>query len=76
MPFLTNISLPADMSQILDPSDVFLLKKQWTHIFQNKHLKEKRMKTTSVKVKEQSVMRNVKEDLGVTVERGMVWYTV
>lgn len=60
MPFLTEFSLPVDMSQFLPPFDAFL---QTKHITQKKHHQEV----------EQRVMRRVKEDLGVPISRGTVF---
>lgn len=74
MPFLTDFSLPADMTQFLGPFDASLLTKQSAHIPHAKDHKEtqqKRRKTSSVKVKNQGLKRKVKEDVGVAVERGV-----
>lgn len=60
MPFLTDFSLPVDMSQFLPPFDNFL---QTKHITQSKHAQEV----------QQGVMRGVKEDLGVSISRGTVF---
>lgn len=60
MPFLTEFSLPVDMSQFLPPVDAFL---QTKHITQSKHNQEV----------QQGVMRRLKEDLGVAISRGTVF---
>lgn len=69
MPFLTDFSLPADLVQFLCPSDALLLSKHPMHGSHAKGQKRKgqKIKKPFVKVKTQ---RQVKEDLGVTVERG------
>lgn len=60
MPFLTDFSLPVDMSQFLPPFDAFL---QTKHITQSKHHQKV----------QQGVIRKVKEDLGVAISRGTVF---
>lgn len=60
MPFLTEFSLPVDMSQFLPPSDAFL---QISHIPQRKTQQEV----------QQRVKRKLKEDLGVAINRGTVF---
>ncbi|XP_051260516.1 nucleolus and neural progenitor protein [Dicentrarchus labrax] len=74
MPFLTDFSLPANITEFLGPSDVFLLTKRSKHIPYTKDCKEQQQgrKKSSVKVKNQRQTRKVKEDLGVAVERGIV----
>ncbi|XP_071351050.1 nucleolus and neural progenitor protein [Trachinotus anak] len=75
MPFLTDFSLPADMAQFLCTSGAFLPTKQPKPDSHAKHYKEKqrqKKKTSSVKVKSQGRRGNVKEDLGIAVERGRV----
>ncbi|XP_041806706.1 nucleolus and neural progenitor protein [Chelmon rostratus] len=73
MPFLTDFSLPADMTQFLGPSDAFLLTKQSAHFPHAKDHKEKQQRRKrSVKVKNQGQRRKLKEDLGVAIERGIV----
>ncbi|XP_069010834.1 nucleolus and neural progenitor protein [Embiotoca jacksoni] len=69
MPFLTDFSLPADMAQFLGPSDALLLTKHSTHDLQAKEQKQQKRKKSSVKVKNQKQAREIKEDLGVAVER-------
>lgn len=59
MPFLTEFSLPVDMSQFLPPDAFFQIK----HITQSKHHQEV----------QQGVMRRVKEDLGVAINRGILF---
>lgn len=72
MPFLTDFSLPADMTQFLGPSDAFLLTKQSAHFPHAKDHKEKQQRRKrSVKVKNQGQRRKLKEDLGVAIERGV-----
>lgn len=61
MPFLTESSLPVDMSQFLPPFDAFI---QTKHITQSKDQQEV----------QQGVMRRVKEDLGVAISRGTVFW--
>lgn len=73
MPFLTDFSLPADMTQFLGPSEASLLKKLARHIPQAKNSREeqgKRRETSSGKVKKRGQTRKFKEDLGVALERG------
>lgn len=73
MPFLTDFSLPADMTQFLGPSETSLLKKLAGHIPLARDSKEeqgKRRETSSIKVKKQRQTRGLKEDLGVALERG------
>lgn len=73
MPFLTDFSLPADMTQFLGPSEASLLKKLARHIPQAKDSREeqgKRREASSVKVKKQGQTRKIKEDFGVPLERG------
>ncbi|XP_078117683.1 nucleolus and neural progenitor protein isoform X1 [Sander vitreus] len=71
MPFLTDFSLPADMAQFLAPSDARLLTKKPARgpLAKGHKYKQQRKKTSSVKVKNQGATREVKEDLGVAVER-------
>ncbi|XP_068590682.1 nucleolus and neural progenitor protein [Cebidichthys violaceus] len=82
MAFLKDFSLPADMAQFLGPSDAFLLAKKPAHGHRATYHKEKqqqqqqqqerrRKKEPSVKVKNQGGKRKVKEDLGVSIERGI-----
>ncbi|XP_054471579.1 nucleolus and neural progenitor protein isoform X2 [Anoplopoma fimbria] len=77
MPFLKDFSLPADMAQFLGPSDAFYLTKKPAHGRLAKEHKGKqkqqrrRRKESSVKVKNQGGKRKVKEDLGVSIERGI-----
>ncbi|XP_031714103.1 nucleolus and neural progenitor protein [Anarrhichthys ocellatus] len=66
MPFLKDFSLPADMAQFLGPSDAFLLTKKPAH-----GQKQQRRKESSAKVKNQGEKRKVKEDMGVSIERGI-----
>lgn len=74
MPFLTDFSLPADMTQFLGTSGAVLLTEQSaciSHANGQKERQLKREKASSVEVKSQQQMRRVKEDLGVSVERGV-----
>ncbi|KAM8749134.1 nucleolus and neural progenitor protein [Acanthopagrus schlegelii] len=71
MPFLKDISLPADMTQFLGPSVASLLTKKSAHIPHAKEHKDKRRKKSSVEVKNQAQTKKVKEDLGVAIERGI-----
>lgn len=74
MPFLTDFSLPADMTQFLGASDAILLTKQSAclpHAKDHKEKQQRRRKASSVKVKNQLQTRRAKEDLGVAVERGV-----
>ncbi len=73
MPFLTDFTLPADITEFLGPSGaVFLTKKSPNipHASDNKE-KQTRRKKPSVKVKNQRRTKKLKEDLGVAVERGL-----
>ncbi|KAM3607175.1 uncharacterized protein V6R79_002803 [Siganus canaliculatus] len=65
MPFLTNFSLPEDMTQFLDPADAVLLSKQPVHIVPAKGCRKKQQRRQNVNIK----IKKVKEDLGVAVER-------
>ncbi|KAM8854633.1 nucleolus and neural progenitor protein-like [Spinachia spinachia] len=72
MPFLGDFSLPADMAQFLGPSDARLLRmKKKAHGRPAKHLKEQqqRREKPSATVSQPREKRNVKEDLGVSIER-------
>lgn len=60
MAFLKEFSLPVDMSQFLPPSDAFL----------QARLIPQRKKQQEV---QQGVKRKVKEDLGVSINRGTVF---
>ncbi|TKS67471.1 Nucleolus and neural progenitor protein [Collichthys lucidus] len=64
MPYLTDFSLPADMTQFLGLSDAILPRKQFTDIRKQKE------KKPAVKVKNSRQKGNFKEDLGVAIERG------
>lgn len=66
MPFLTDFTLPADMLQFLGPSDASLL----TKLAKAKEIKKKKNEQQK-KDKNQGAARKVKEDVGVTVERGV-----
>lgn len=73
MPYLTDTALPADMADFLDPADAVMLRKLSAF---NAHLEERKAnlktrKKASAKVKNKKQSKNVKEDLGVPVERGM-----
>ncbi|XP_028447509.1 nucleolus and neural progenitor protein [Perca flavescens] len=71
MPFLTDFSLPADMAQFLSPSDARLLTKKPARgpLARGHRYKQQGKKKSSVEVKNQGETREVKEDLGVAVER-------
>lgn len=74
MPFLTEFTLPADMTQFLGTSDAILLTEQLagvSHVKGQKERQLRRRKASSVEVKSQQQTRRVKEDLGVSVERGV-----
>ncbi|XP_070832892.1 nucleolus and neural progenitor protein [Chaetodon trifascialis] len=76
MPYLTDFSLPADMTQFLCPSDALLLTKHSAHVLHAKDLKKKQQRrNTSIKVEDQGQRRKVKEDLGVAVGRDIVLNT-
>ncbi|XP_028993306.1 nucleolus and neural progenitor protein [Betta splendens] len=66
MPYLTDFSLPADMTQFFPPSDILYLKKQ-----SKQDSRAKRSKETTVN---QGHARNTKEDLGVALKRDIVVY--
>uniref|UniRef100_A0A1A7XGU0 Chromosome 3 open reading frame 17 n=2 Tax=Iconisemion striatum TaxID=60296 RepID=A0A1A7XGU0_9TELE len=71
MPYLTDISLPATVVELLGPSDAQLLKK---HCAFNSHVKDQKMtQQTNVSVEERTRRRmgRIKEDLGVLVDRGL-----
>ncbi|XP_038131383.1 nucleolus and neural progenitor protein [Cyprinodon tularosa] len=73
MPYLTDTALPADMADFLDPADAVMLRKLSAF---NAHLEERKAKLktrkkASTKVKNKKQSKNVKEDLGVPVERGV-----
>lgn len=65
MPYLTDFSLPADMTQFLGLADAILPSKQLTDI------KKQKKKRPTVKVQNSRQKRNFKEDLGVAIERGV-----
>ncbi|MEQ2158296.1 hypothetical protein GOODEAATRI_010712, partial [Goodea atripinnis] len=72
MPYLTDMVLPADMTEFLGPSDAFMLKK---HPAFHAYLKDQKAepqtwKKASAKFTNKKRMIIVKEDLGVSVERG------
>ncbi|XP_034742010.1 nucleolus and neural progenitor protein isoform X2 [Etheostoma cragini] len=71
MPFLTDFSLPANMAQFLAPSDAHLLTKKPPRgaLAKGPRHKQQSKKKSSVKGKDQGASREVKEDLGVAVER-------
>ncbi|XP_030614854.1 nucleolus and neural progenitor protein [Archocentrus centrarchus] len=69
MPFLTDFSLPADIAQLLGPSDAYLLSKHPAHR-KDRQDKKQRAKKFSVKVRTQAQKRKIKEDLGIAVKRG------
>ncbi|XP_041858104.1 nucleolus and neural progenitor protein isoform X2 [Melanotaenia boesemani] len=71
MPYLTDISLPADMSQFLGPSCRSLLKKHPAHDSHVKHemVNRQRIKKASVKVTKKRQTGRIKEDLGIVIER-------
>ncbi|XP_017276115.1 nucleolus and neural progenitor protein [Kryptolebias marmoratus] len=73
MPYLTDVSLPADMAEFLGPSDASLLKKQralGSHA-KNLQVKQQPRKEVSVKDANRDQMGKLKEDLGVSVVRGL-----
>ncbi|CAG5865410.1 unnamed protein product [Menidia menidia] len=71
MPYLTDVSLPADMTQFLGPSYASILKRHPAYSSSAKHLKIKghRGKMASVKPIHKKQRGKAKEDLGVSVER-------
>uniref|UniRef100_A0A8C6PWG4 Nucleolus and neural progenitor protein n=1 Tax=Nothobranchius furzeri TaxID=105023 RepID=A0A8C6PWG4_NOTFU len=74
MPYLTGISLPATIAEILSPSDKLLLK---THCAFHSHVKDQKIKQQSKKnvpdkERTQGKKRKITEDLGVLVKRGIV----
>uniref|UniRef100_A0A1A8LMK1 Chromosome 3 open reading frame 17 n=1 Tax=Nothobranchius pienaari TaxID=704102 RepID=A0A1A8LMK1_9TELE len=71
MPYLTGISLPATIAEILSPSDKLLLK---THRAFDSHVKDQKIKQQTkknvpVKERTQGKTRKITEDLGVLVKR-------
>ncbi|KAM4557762.1 nucleolus and neural progenitor protein [Odontesthes bonariensis] len=73
MPYLTDISLPANIAQFLGPY-AFILKKHPAHDPTAKHQKVKRdrRRKASVKVINKKEQKwKMKEDLGVSVERSL-----
>lgn len=74
MPFLKDVTLPADMTQFLHFSDAFVVIKQAKCDSPAKSLNKGKQhrKTSSVKVKNQGQLWKAEEDLGVAVERGVV----
>lgn len=77
MPFLTDFSLPADLTQFLHPSDALLLIEQPKRISSTKGLearKQQQQKKSSVKEKNLGQSWKIKEDLGIAIERGVVWF--
>ena len=73
MPYLTDISLPANMAQFLGHSYAFALKKHPAHDSTAKpqRVKRHRRRKASVKVINKEEKKKMKEDLGVSVERSM-----
>ncbi|KAL6100587.1 nepro [Pungitius sinensis] len=76
MPFLRDFSLPADMGQFLGPSDARLLLRKRAHGRHAKNLQDQQQqqqlrKEPPVKVNNRREKRNVREDLGVAIERGI-----
>ncbi|XP_026231489.1 nucleolus and neural progenitor protein [Anabas testudineus] len=72
MPFLTDFSLPADLTQFLHPSDALLLIEQPKRISSTKGLearKQQQQKKSSVKEKNLGQSWKIKEDLGIAIER-------
>ncbi|CAJ1071345.1 nucleolus and neural progenitor protein [Xyrichtys novacula] len=69
MPFLTDCSLPADLALFLGPSDTFSLMKRSVHDPKAEDCKRKR---PSGVVKNHGRTKKAREDLGVSVERGVV----
>lgn len=70
MPYLTDFSLPADFSEFLGPSFESLLKKQLKAVSSANTHTETEQQRKAAKAKTQLTTRKVKEDLGVSVERG------
>lgn len=73
MPFLTDMVLPADMAEFLGPSDALVLRSHpafYAHVKDQK-LDSQTRKKTSAKVKNKKRRKRFKEDLGVSVDRGM-----
>uniref|UniRef100_A0A1A8EQ87 Chromosome 3 open reading frame 17 n=1 Tax=Nothobranchius korthausae TaxID=1143690 RepID=A0A1A8EQ87_9TELE len=71
MPYLTGISLPATVAEILSPADKLLLK---THCAFDSHVKDQKIKqqtkkNVSVKERTQGKTRKITEDLGVLIKR-------
>ncbi|XP_032385694.1 nucleolus and neural progenitor protein isoform X1 [Etheostoma spectabile] len=71
MPFLTDFSLPADIAQFLAPSDARVLTKKPAGgpLAKGHRHKQQSKKKSSVEGKNQGASREVREDLGVAVER-------
>ncbi|XP_018537479.1 nucleolus and neural progenitor protein [Lates calcarifer] len=67
MPYLRDFSLPPDMAQFLGPTDALKLLKQPKHGSHGTDHKKKQQKKNKPSLK----VRQVKEDLGVAVERGI-----
>ncbi|XP_054887919.1 nucleolus and neural progenitor protein [Poeciliopsis prolifica] len=71
MPFLTDMVLPADMTEFLGPFDTSLLKKHPAFHACPKNQKTKNQTTKAAKVKNNKQRIIFKEDLGMAVERGV-----
>ncbi|XP_068186198.1 nucleolus and neural progenitor protein [Antennarius striatus] len=72
MAFLTDSSLPTDITQFLGYTDAFILSKLSAHISCCKEKDKKQRDKVPFKVKNQGGTGKVKEDLGVAIERGRV----
>ncbi|XP_061697399.1 nucleolus and neural progenitor protein [Syngnathoides biaculeatus] len=76
MPFLTDFHLPANMADFLGPCDVALLvvkPKSEFHVTGQKADKERRM--APGQAKHRGHLKKVPQDLGVVVERGLMFDT-